>query len=135
METDMDVELRLAEVKALVELGNMQNAGANALLIQGAANDRERLAEHQEAVKAALSQVAADRKADQEAQARKDEDQERRLRLVDPLPAQMQALATAHQELAGLVGRIATQQNKWAGGSVVGALIVSALVGFILNRH
>lgn len=131
----MEMELRIAEVKALVELGNMQNAGANALLIQGAANDRERLAEHQEAVRIALAQVAADRRADQEAQARKDADQEERLRRVDPLPAQMQALAESHEKLAGLVGKIATQQNKWAGGSVVAALIVSALVGFILNRY
>ena len=130
----MDIELRLAEVKQLVELGNLQAAGANALLLQGAANDRERLAEHQEAVKTALAQVAADRKADQEAQARKDADQEARLRRVDPLPEQVRALAAAHQELVTLVGKIATQQSKWAGGAVVVSLIAGTLVAFILNH-
>lgn len=134
METDMEIEVRIAEVKAAVDLGNMQTAGSIALLIQGAATDRERLAQHQADVKAALLDVAKQRDDDQKAQLKKDEDQESRLRLVDPLPKQVAALTTAHQDLVILVGKIANQQSKWAGGAVVVSLLAGTLLAFILNH-
>jgi hypothetical protein len=134
METDVEIELRIAEVKAAVDLGNAQQAGSISLLIQGAANDRERLAEHQEAVKIALAQVAADRKTDQDAQARKDADQEARLRRVDPLPEKVEVLEAGHAALVAMVRDVMVRQAKWSGGAIVAATIVSTVVGYVINR-
>lgn len=130
----MEIELRIAEVKAAVDLGNATLAGSISLLIQGAANDRDKLAAHQEAVKAALTQVAADRQADQAAQAAKDADQEARLRRVDPLPEKVEVLEAGHAALVSMVRDVMVRQAKWSGGAIVAATIVSTVVGYVINR-
>ena len=138
MEPTVDVELRIVEVKGALDVGLAEIKGDLKLLVQGAENDRLRVVDQEERVRAALMQVAADRKADQAARAATEEDNEDRLRLVDPLPLKVTALELAHQAIDTRVDTLDQKIARAVGVAigVSGALSgASALVVWALNHH
>lgn len=77
------LELRVVEVKGALDVGMTEIKGALALLVQGAETDRKNLAAQEERIKGEFARLATERTEDRTAQARKDEDQETRLRALE----------------------------------------------------
>ncbi len=79
----VELALRISEVGRKLAVDTTEIKGALALLVQGAEEDRRRADERHSLTREEIARIAAQHAADQVAQARKDEDQEKRLRAVE----------------------------------------------------
>ena len=101
------LELRIVEVKGALDVGMTEIKGALALLVQGAETDRNNLKAQEERIKGEFARLATERSDDRAAQAKKDEDQETRLRSLEK------------------------HVYKVAGGGVVLSALLGAAAGFL----
>jgi hypothetical protein len=101
------LELRVVEVKSALDVGMTEIKGALALLVQGAETDRNNLKAQEGRIKEEFARLATERTEDRTAQAKKDEDQETRLRALEKHVYKVTGMGVAGSMALGAVTGVA----------------------------